>query len=94
MLTEDETHVIEHALGLTRRGGKGRTGRRWAYRNYFAAGGKDVDVWQGLVNRGLATTLRPINPETCRYPGFAVTRAGVEAAGLTAYVPARIGVNP
>ncbi len=86
MLTEAENHVIKHALGLTGRGGRGRTGRRWAYRNYFAAGDKDVAVWTALVARGLACTLRPVGPEACSYPGFAVTAAGVEAAGLTAYV--------
>lgn len=88
-LTTEERQAITHALGLTRRGGKGRTGRRWAYRNYFAAGGKDVATWQGLVKRGLACTLRPVDPNN-KTPGFAVTHAGTIAAGLRGYVPASI----
>lgn len=88
-LTQEEQHVIAHALGLTPRGGPSRTGRRWAYRNYFAAGGKDVDVWRGLVDRGLACNLRPVDPSNTT-PGFAVTNAGAIAAGLRGYVPASI----
>lgn len=87
MLDKREREAIMHALGLTRRGGRGKAGRRWACRNYFAAGGADVVVWRGLVQRGLARTLRAVNPELCSYPGFAVTLAGARAAGMAEYVP-------
>ena len=91
-LTRDEKHVIAHALGLTPRGGSRKAGRRWAYRNYFAAGGKDVATWRRLVARGFACTLRPVDPAN-KTPGFAVTHAGAVASGLRGYVPSAIIKN-
>lgn len=88
-LTEAERHVIQHALGLTPRGGSRKAGSRWAYRNWFDAGGKDVEIWRGLVDRGYACTLRPMDPAN-KTPGFAVTHAGAVAAGLRAYVPSSV----
>lgn len=88
-LSKEERNVITHALGLTPRGGSPRSGRRWAYRNYFAAGGKDVATWEGLLARGFACTLRPVDPRNTT-PGFAVTHAGAVAAGLRQYVPASV----
>lgn len=84
-----EYDVIAHALGLGGTYDRYKPRRRWAYRNYFAAGGKDVQTWQGLVGRGLACTLRPVDPSNDT-PGFAVTHAGAVAAGLRNYVPAKI----
>ncbi len=88
-LTREERHVIAHALGLTPRGGSRKAGRRWAYRNWFGAGGKDVDTWRGLVERGFACTLQPTDPAN-KTPGFAVTHAGAVAAGLRDYVPSSL----
>lgn len=85
-----EYDVIAHALGLGGTYDRFKPRRRWAYRNYFAAGGKDIDTWKGLVDQGFATPLRPRDPATCNYPGFAVTHAGAIAAGLRNYVPASI----
>lgn len=89
VLSVDEYRAIVHALGLTRRGGRGRFGARWAYRNYFAAGGKDVELWRGLEKRGFALqicgtgTLRPFHT-------FEVTPEGMAAADVLRYVPARM----
>lgn len=78
-------HIV-HALGLTRRGGKGRFGRRWAYRNYFAAADRDVASWRDLEAKGLA--LQICKPGSLRpFHTFAVTLAGMKAAALTQYVP-------
>jgi len=85
----DEYAVIAHALGLSGTYDRFKPRRRWAYRNYFAAGAKDVETWRGLVARGLACTLRPVDPSNTT-PGFAVTHAGAVAAGLRNYVPAHI----
>ena len=41
VLSKSEQHVIEHALGLTPRGASHKAGRRWAYRNWLAAGLRD-----------------------------------------------------
>jgi hypothetical protein len=92
-LDRQEHEVIAHALGLGSTYDPSKPCRRWAYRNYFAAGNKDVGTWQGLVARGLACTLRPVDPlnET---PGFAVTHEGAVAAGLRSYVPAKIIARP
>ena len=89
-----EYDVIAHALGLTGTHDRFKPRRRWAYRNYFAAGGKDVETWLGLVERGLARPLRPIDPSSCQYPGFAVTHEGAVAAGLRSYVPPKIIARP
>jgi hypothetical protein len=88
-----EYDVIAHALGLGGTYDRFKPRRRWAYRNYFAAGGKDVETWRGLVDRGLACTLRPVDPRNAS-PGFAVTHEGAVAAGLRNYVPAKIIARP
>jgi hypothetical protein len=88
-INPEEYDVIAHALGLSGTYDRYKPRRRWAYRNYFAAGGKDVQTWESLVARGLAATLRPVNPDNTT-PGFSVTHAGTVAAGLRNYVPASI----
>lgn len=47
-LSDRETDVVRHALGLTR--------KEEAYRNYFSAdvGSDDDKTWLGLVRKGLA----------------------------------------
>lgn len=90
VLSDDEYSCIVHALGLTRRGGRGRFGCRWAYRNYFAAGGKDVEVWRGLERRGLAEQI--CKPGSLRpFHTFAVTEDGMRAADVVAYMPGSMG---
>lgn len=89
ILEPDEYTVIAHALGLSGTHDRFKPRRRWAYRNYFAAEGKYVETWRGLVTKGLACTLRPVDP-TNTTPGFAVTHAGAVAAGLRNYVPKSI----
>lgn len=85
-LDDKERDVILHALGLSRR-------RRWAYRNHFAAGGEDVSIWKGLVDRGLASGGNNLMNEVMPYPLFRVTRLGAEAAGVGNKVP-RALTNP
>jgi hypothetical protein len=86
MIEPREYDVIAHALGLGGTHNRYKPRRRWAYRNYFAAGGKDVETWRGLVARGLACTLRPVDPRNTT-AGYAVTHAGAVASGLRKYVP-------
>jgi len=86
LLTTPEYRAMVHALGLTRRGGRGRFGRRWAYRNYFAAGGKDVDLWRGLEGRGLARQI--CRPGSLRpFHTFEVTPEGMAAMDVMRYIP-------
>lgn len=63
-LTEDERDLMNHALGI----GRGEN------RNFYAAGGADISIWDGLVSKGLASRRRPnpIFPDPC----FSVTEAG------------------
>ena len=51
-LSDAEKHVIRHALGFQ------RPSTRRAYRNNFSTsiGSADDQLWQGLVERGLAVT--------------------------------------
>lgn len=81
VLTVQEYKHMVHALGLTRRGGRGRFGRRWAYRN-FSAGFSDIAAWRGLVERGLAWQ--------CYDELFKLTRKGIAAIDATRYVTRRI----
>lgn len=86
MLTDEQRSNIVHALGLTPRGGRGRFGCRWAYRNYFAAGEADVQSWRDLEARGLARQIA--KPGSLRpFHTFEVTPAGMKAAGVTGYIP-------
>jgi hypothetical protein len=62
MLTEREIDVMKHATGWPQN-----------YRNYFAAGGKDVETWRGLVGKGLAYER---NTSVCPDPLFHVTDEG------------------
>lgn len=66
-MTPREKEVIRHALGLTISDTE--------YRNYFVAGPKDVDVWDGLVAQGFAERGAP----TKGWKVFHVTDAGREA---------------
>lgn len=80
---------IVHALGLTRRGGRGRFGRRWAYRNYFAAGEADVQSWRDLEAKGLARQI--CKPGSLRpFHTFEVTPEGMAASDVLKYIPAEI----
>lgn len=85
-MTEDQRSHIIYALGLTRRGGRGKLGRRWACRNFYAAGEGAESVWRDLEASGFAREI--LGPSTL-FPHtiFAVTRAGMIAAGVLAYVP-------
>ena len=88
MTDEQRSHIV-HALGLTRRGGRGRFGRRWAYRNYFAAGEADVPAWRDLEVNGFARQI--CKPGSLRpFHTFEVTVEGMAAAGVLDYVPASI----
>jgi len=85
-ISEDERSAMVHALGLTRRGKKGKFGRRWAYRNYFAAGESDALLWRGLEDRGLARQIS--KPGSLRpFHTFEVTYAGMKEIGALPYVP-------
>lgn len=63
-LTEAERDRMKHALGV------GRGGNR----NHYAAGGNDVALWDGLVEKGFAYRRKrnPIFPE----PIYSVTDEG------------------
>ncbi len=69
-LTEREREFIRHALGLSN--------RSIGYRNYFAAGGDDVQVGRALAARGLAIEAK----KTALFPDpfFYITSAGFRAA--------------
>ena len=71
LTTRMEREIIEHALGIRVVGGKKTKG---GYRNYFIAGGADIDICRELVAKGLMIEGRssPIAPDPC----FAVTDAG------------------
>ena len=89
LLADEEYTMMVHALGLTRKGGRGRFGRRWAYRNYYAASQGDAEVWRKLMKRGLAKSAcepKPLRP----FHTFAVTQKGMAAADVLAYVPKEI----
>lgn len=50
--TLEEREMMEHALGIQVKCGQKTKG---GYRNYFAAGpGRDTEIWNGLVEKGLA----------------------------------------
>lgn len=86
VLHTTEYEAILHALGLTPRGRGGRCGRRWAYRNYFAAGEADVAMWRRLEERGFA--LQICAPGSLRpFHTYEVTPEGIAAADLSGYVP-------
>lgn len=86
LLQDGEYTMMIHALGLTRRGGRGRFGKRWAHRNYYAAGTCDVEIWQNLVKRNLAKIIS--EPSAVRqFHIFAVTKEGMAAADVLAYIP-------
>lgn len=63
---------LRHMLGV----GPNIPKRNWCYRNYFNAGGKDIDSMQRLVAAGLAERYRP------EY--WRATVLGMKAIGLTA----------
>lgn len=87
LLNDREHECIVHALGLTRRcASRGKFGRRWAYRNYFAAGDQDVPIWRSLEKRGLARITHRRGSHR-PFHTFAVTLQGVIAADLQKYVP-------
>lgn len=75
-----EKDVMMHALGFSRP-------RRWAYRNYFAAGDIDGKIWDGLVKQGLARAHGNLPSEIMPYPCYSVTQAGIEALGIRHKVP-------
>ena len=89
LLEDDEYTMIIHALGLTRRGGRGRFGKRWAYRNFYAASDTDAEIWMKLVKREFAKLIQ--NPGTQRpFHMFAVTRDGMVAADVLRYISKEI----
>jgi len=63
-LTAVERDRMNHALGI------GRGGNR----NFYAAGGDDVAIWEGLAAKGFAVQRKPnpLFPDAC----FSVTPAG------------------
>lgn len=88
-LNESEQRAIRHALGLAKRG---KAHRRWAYRNYYAAADSATPLWRSLEARGYARYIAPPN-DLHPYFTFVVTQAGIEAAGLAAYVPRSVMFN-
>lgn len=68
-ITERERDFIRHALGLS----KQKTG----FRNYYCAGGDDVEVGRSLVRKGMAVEARPnsVFPD----PIFYISTAGFNA---------------
>ena len=87
-MTDEQKDKIAHALGIPRHPWRaGARARRWSYRNHYCAGGADEALWRDLEAKGFAKSSRS---KHVAEPIFTVTRAGVEAAGLKAYVPAKI----
>lgn len=67
-LTKREREFIRHALGLSNPDSRGV-----AYRNYYYAGGGDVDVGHALVAKGMAVHYPPDD-------AFMITTRGFQAA--------------
>jgi len=63
--------IMRHALGRDDEAGTRRSGKDW--RNYFVAGGEDVDVCREAAKLGLMAEYMPIS---CGSPLFRVTDAG------------------
>ena len=84
-MTQEENHLLRHAIGLSPHPWKsGSCENRYSYRNYFAAGGDDVDKWDTLVSQGYAKRCSPT--ELHDYVVFKVTKRAVIAMGLRNYV--------
>lgn len=72
-LTTREREFIRHALGLSNPDSRGV-----AYRNYYYAGGDDVEVGRSLVAKGMAVHYPPVvsyQPDDA----FMITTRGFEA---------------
>lgn len=73
-ITKREREFIRHALGLSNPDSRGV-----AYRNYYYAGGDDVEVGRGLAAKGMAVHYPPVvgyQPDDA----FMITTRGFEAA--------------
>lgn len=54
-VTVKQIDDMKHALGFDNRKVRGTKHRKYEpYRNYFCAGGKDIDDWKELVELGFA----------------------------------------
>ena len=88
VLKTSEYNAMAHALGLTPRySSRGRFGRRWAYRNYFSAGGEDIALWDGLVDRGLARRIGELVIYQSIDIVFEVTHKGMTVIDAMQYIP-------
>lgn len=76
--TADDIHLMQHAIGLQRRG------KKWSkpYRNHFVASldSPDYERWQLLTAAGYAVNVGRGNEISGGMPVFAVTDAGRELA--------------
>ena len=73
-LTTSERKFIRHALGLSNPDARGM-----AYRNYYYAGGDDVEIGRRLVAKGMAVHYPPVasyQPDDA----FMITTRGFKAA--------------
>lgn len=83
--------MVAHALGLSAHPWrKGSRAARWAYRNFYAAGGDDEAEWRDLVEKGFAFAL---SFRICAEAVFSVTAEGAAAAGLLHRVPRKMRVR-
>lgn len=80
---KEYVHLIEHSLGLTK---KGKYRPRWAYRNYYESSDYDQELWNKMIFRGYAIKTRGPK-EGIPYTRYAITKEGIEFAGLKNYVP-------
>lgn len=69
-ITDEERDFIRHALGLTY--------KKIGYRNFYRAGGDDVEIGRALVRKGMAVEL-PVT-EGYSEPCFLISTAGFRAA--------------
>lgn len=71
--------MMRHALGIQEDGGKRR---RWTkpFRNHYVAGASDVEIWDALVEEGLAKRTSLGNAITGGMPLYVVTDLGRERA--------------
>lgn len=55
-VTERQAEMMLHAIGADRKAPRNYMGRQiyHAYRNHYDAGGKDIEAWADLVNKGYA----------------------------------------
>lgn len=81
MVKEDRCiELAKHCVGLDRKNSYTRHGKKWykPYRNYYDAGGRDIDIWTELWRLGYAEKGKRNRYDGCM---FWLTRKGLDWLG-------------